>query len=76
VAPRYADGGGGNPVLLLREGIARVPRLDGDRGMGALLAAEPGRVWTVDVPGSNPDVDTPADLAVLAAERGWSLGGR
>jgi molybdenum cofactor cytidylyltransferase len=66
VAPRYSLGGGTNPVLLLAGGLARVPDLIGDRGMGALLAAEPGRTWSVAVPGSNPDVDTRADLDQLA----------
>ncbi|MEZ4598089.1 MAG: NTP transferase domain-containing protein [Chloroflexota bacterium] len=32
VVPRYADGGGSNPVLVLPEGLARVPGLRGDRG--------------------------------------------
>jgi molybdenum cofactor cytidylyltransferase len=66
VVPRYADGGGSNPVLVLPEGLARVPGLSGDRGLGILLDVEPGRVVRVPVPGSNPDVDTRADLAALA----------
>lgn len=67
VVPRYADGGGSNPVLVLPEGLARVPGLRGDRGLGGLLDVEPGRAFRVPVPGSNPDVDTRADLASLSA---------
>jgi CTP:molybdopterin cytidylyltransferase MocA len=66
VVPAYVGGGGANPVLLLPAGLRRVPGLDGDRGMGALLAAHPGRAYRVPVPGANPDVDTPADLEALA----------
>lgn len=66
VVPRYAGGGGGNPALVLREGLARVPDLRGDQGLGALLMAEPDRAFRVPVPGANPDVDTRADLETLA----------
>jgi molybdenum cofactor cytidylyltransferase len=69
VVPRYADGGGPNPALVLAPGLARVPELRGDRGLGELLAVDPARVFRVPVPGSNPDVDTRADLAALANER-------
>jgi hypothetical protein len=31
-----------------------------------LLASHPELVLGVDVPGANPDIDTPADLAALA----------
>lgn len=65
VVPRYATGDGTNPTLLLRDALARVPDLEGDRGMGPLLSARPGRIHAVDVPGTNPDVDTRADLAAL-----------
>jgi CTP:molybdopterin cytidylyltransferase MocA len=65
VVPRYADGGGANPALLLREGLAHVPELRGDRGLSALLQAGPGRTFEVPVAGSNPDIDTRADLAAL-----------
>ncbi|MET0771839.1 MAG: nucleotidyltransferase family protein [Candidatus Limnocylindrales bacterium] len=65
VVPRYARGGGNNPALLLGDALARVPDLEGDRGMGALLAAQPSLVHAVDVAGTNPDVDTRADLAAL-----------
>jgi len=67
VVPRYAGDAAPNPVLLLPAGWPLVEGLTGDRGLGPLLAADPARVVRVAVPGANPDVDTPADLAVLAA---------
>ena len=67
VVPRYAGDAAPNPVLLLPAGWPLVAGLTGDRGLGPLLAADPARVVRVAVPGANPDVDTPADLAVLAA---------
>jgi molybdenum cofactor cytidylyltransferase len=66
VVPRYAEDAAPNPVLLLPAGWPLVARLSGDRGLGPLLAADPARVVWVAVPGANPDVDTPADLAALA----------
>jgi len=70
VAPRYARGGGPNPLLLHRSayGLARLAA--GDRGLGPVLASHPELVSYVDVPGSNPDVDTPADLADAEREQG------
>jgi len=65
VAPRYADGGGRNPALLDRRAWPLVLDLSGDHGMGHLLAADPTLALVVDVPGTNPDVDTPDDLANL-----------
>jgi CTP:molybdopterin cytidylyltransferase MocA len=41
--------------------------LSGDRGMGPLIHGSPELVTEVPVDGDNPDVDTPADLARLAA---------
>jgi len=66
VVPRYAEDAAPNPVLLLPAGWPLVARLSGDRGLGLLLAANPARVVWVAVPGANPDVDTPDDLAALA----------
>jgi molybdenum cofactor cytidylyltransferase len=65
IAPRYAGGGGPNPLIVDRSAFALAADLEGDRGLGPLLAARPELVEFVDVPGSNPDVDTPADLASL-----------
>jgi molybdenum cofactor cytidylyltransferase len=65
VVPRYADGGGANPVVLARAAFDLAAGLEGDHGLGPLIAARPELVEVVDVPGTNPDVDTPADLAGL-----------
>jgi molybdenum cofactor cytidylyltransferase len=66
VRVRYADDEAPNPVLVRRAAWALVAGLDGDRGLGPLLARRPDLVTEVPVPGRNPDVDTPADLAGLA----------
>jgi molybdenum cofactor cytidylyltransferase len=66
VRARYAADAAPNPVLVRRTGWALVAGLDGDRGLGPLLAARPELVAEVSVPGTNPDVDTPADLAAVA----------
>jgi molybdenum cofactor cytidylyltransferase len=68
IAPRYADGGGINPVLVRREAFDLVDRVTGDRGFGPFIAAHLDLVEWVEVAGSNPDVDTPADLARIAEE--------
>lgn len=68
VVPDYPTGGmGGNPVLLARAGFPLVGETRGDRGLGPLLAQRPELVWRVAVGGTNPDVDTRADLAALDA---------
>ncbi|HEX8025149.1 MAG TPA: nucleotidyltransferase family protein [Candidatus Limnocylindrales bacterium] len=72
VAPRYAGGGGPNPLLLHRSAYSLARLAEGDRGFGPVLAAHPELVTWVEVPGTNPDVDTPADLA--GAERGTASG--
>ena len=45
--------------------VADPDTLAGDTGMVALIRARPELVREVPVPGSNPDVDTPDDLAAL-----------
>ena len=55
----------GHPVLLDRSVWPLTLELTGDEGLGPLLRRRPELVTTVDLPGSNPDVDTPADLADL-----------
>ncbi len=67
VRARYAADGAPNPVLVRRQGWALAAGLSGDRGLGPLLASHPDMVTAVDVDGANPDVDTPADLAAMAA---------
>jgi len=73
VVPRY-DGRPGNPVLLERTAWPLAVSLQGDRGMVQVIDAHPELVRYVDVPGTNPDIDTAADLAavVSAGERGRS----
>lgn len=65
VAPRYAGGGGPNPVFIRRDAFQIAREAENDRGLGPILTARPELVSWVDVEGSNPDVDTPADLLAL-----------
>lgn len=67
VRPRYRvqPDQPGHPVLLDRADWALADRLTGDRGLGALLAAGAIRAAELDLPGVNPDVDTPEDLTRL-----------
>jgi molybdenum cofactor cytidylyltransferase len=67
VVPDYAGGGGPNPVLIRREGFDAATSATGDRGIGPLISARPERVFRIPVPGTNPDIDTPADLERLRA---------
>ena len=65
VRPRYraAPSEPGHPVLLDRSLWPLASRLSGDTGLRDLLAGQP--VTLIDVPGANPDVDTPAQLNPL-----------
>jgi molybdenum cofactor cytidylyltransferase len=65
IAPSYADGGGPNPVLLRRDAFDLADETSGDRGLAPVLEARPELVLLVLVPGTNPDVDTRADLEAL-----------
>jgi molybdenum cofactor cytidylyltransferase len=65
VLPRHAADGVPNPALIDRRAWPLARSLKGDRGMSAVLEADPNLALVVDVPGANPDVDTPADLAAL-----------
>jgi molybdenum cofactor cytidylyltransferase len=67
VRPRYAGAPDtpGHPVLLGRTVWALANRLEGDAGLGALLASGAAGVTIVEVPGTNPDIDLPADLHAL-----------
>jgi molybdenum cofactor cytidylyltransferase len=67
---RYAHDGALNPVVLGRDVFETAMRLEGDRGMGPLIHRSPDLVTEVAVPGDNPDVDTPADLARLTSRAG------
>ncbi len=66
VRPRYADDPAPNPVLVRRSAWALAAGLDGDRGLGQLMANRTDRVIEVKVEGANPDVDTPAELAAVS----------
>ncbi len=65
VRPRYAEAPEvpGHPVLIDRSLWTLSAEATGDEGLGPVLARRPGLVRTLDVPGRNPDIDTPADLA-------------
>jgi molybdenum cofactor cytidylyltransferase len=62
VVPRF-EGRVGNPVVLDRSTWPLAAALEGDRGFSQLFGAYPNLVTFVDVPGTNPDIDTPADLS-------------
>lgn len=63
VRVRYADDDAPNPVLIRRVAWALAAGLSGDRGLQPLLAERADLVAEVGAPGSNPDIDTPEDLA-------------
>ena len=67
IRPRYANSPDipGHPVLLGREAWPLIAGLEGDAGLGVLLASGATGVTFMDVPGGNPGVDTPADLLSL-----------
>jgi protein-tyrosine phosphatase len=67
--PSYASGGGPNPLLIHRTAWPLALEASGDRGLGPVLREHPNLVTEVQVAGSNPDVDTPEDLALLEASR-------
>lgn len=69
IVPAYATDAAPNPVLALPAAWPLVAGLRGDHGLGPLLASRPELVVRVPVPGDNPDVDTPADLAALEGSR-------
>jgi len=55
----------GHPVLLARSIWPQARQLDGDRGFSVFSASNPHKIFTLDVEGDNPDVDTPDDLKAL-----------
>lgn len=71
IRPRYAlqPAEPGHPVLLDRLSWPLVETLRGDTGLGPIFRAHPDAVFIIDLPGANPDVDTPADLHSLEDSR-------
>jgi len=71
VRPRYASTPDvpGHPVLLARRVWPLADRLEGDSGFGKRFALDVPDVMVLDVPGDNPDVNTPADLLTLKDPR-------
>ena len=65
--PRYAGepDAPGHPVLLARSAWHLTGSLTGDRGLAPLFEQGLLRPFLVDVPGTNPDIDTPSDLEAL-----------
>jgi CTP:molybdopterin cytidylyltransferase MocA len=68
VRVRYSADPAPNPVLVRRGAWALAAGLEGDRGLGPLLAERPELVAEVEAPGRLADVDTPADLADVVSE--------
>ncbi len=64
VRPRYlaSPTAPGHPVLIDREVWSLAGKLTGDAGFGPLLKQYPELVTVLDVPGTNPDIDTRDDL--------------
>jgi len=69
VVPAYGSDAAPNPVLALPPAWPLAAGFGGDHGLGPLLASHRDLVVRVPVPGDNPDVDTPADLAALEGSR-------
>jgi molybdenum cofactor cytidylyltransferase len=67
VRPRYQGAAHvpGHPTLLDRSVWPLARQLEGDRGFAGLLASADSDTFLLDVPGDNPDIDTPADLDAL-----------
>ena len=68
IRPRYLEEPDvpGHPVLLARSEWHLAGKAQADRGLGPVLKEYSHLVTTVDVPGTNPDIDTPEDLTRLA----------
>ena len=67
VRPRYAGAPEepGHPVFVGRVHFGLLEATEGDQGLDAVVKQQ-GREWRyVELPGTNPDVDTPEDLKTL-----------
>lgn len=69
IRPAYAEAPEepGHPVLVHRRLWERARSLTGDQGFRVLATWSGVRAGEVPVPGTNPDIDTPDDLAALEA---------
>jgi molybdenum cofactor cytidylyltransferase len=74
VMPRYHDGGGPNPLLVGRTAWQLAREAQSDRGLGPILRKYPDLVTVLDFDGSNPDIDTPDELAAIEASHGLRPG--
>ena len=71
IAPQYDSDQAPNPILARRKAWRLADDLVGDRGFGPLLSDRPDLVQRIRVEGTNPDVDTRADLVGLQEEE-WA----
>ena len=64
IRPRYNEEGGApnHPVLLDSSVWCLAFGLTGDNGFASVLHSQPDLITTIEVPGRNPDMDTPQDL--------------
>jgi molybdenum cofactor cytidylyltransferase len=67
VIARHVDDGVPSPVLSRRSMWRLADEIAGDRGFGPIVATHPELVREVVVAGTNPDIDTPADLHRVAS---------
>jgi CTP:molybdopterin cytidylyltransferase MocA len=75
VAARHVEDGSPNPVAARRSVWRLADELVGDHGFGPVLSGHPELVRWIDIAGSNPDVDTRADLARLTGPHRPGPGG-
>lgn len=74
VAAQYG-GGIGVPAIIPRNAFSALLQLRGDRGAQAWLRANDTRVVAVPMPRAAVDIDTPEDLARVAAQGGQDEAG-
>jgi CTP:molybdopterin cytidylyltransferase MocA len=67
VRPRYTDAPDipGHPVLLDRSAWRLAKGVEGDVGLGSILRHHRELIDDLEVPGDNPDIDSPEDLRRL-----------
>jgi molybdenum cofactor cytidylyltransferase len=67
IRPRYAERPEepGHPLIFDRTVWPLADAATGDAGLGPILHQQPALVQYIDLPGANPDIDQPADLAAF-----------